>query len=340
MIKANLISPIIAIMVWSVSLAAKPLAMPDWYLKLQPRPNEIIGYGMHNSIEAAKAAARKDIATSIEIRVSSDNEFSTLEINGKVEEKAQILIKEHIDVYLESVYTVKDSLIQGTYFVALGYDNSPLVNKLASALNAYRGSQDTQNTYLRQCPLIGNLNRILEGSPDLRLIRANRRWWLSYREISFPLGALDVQQLFTPVNSSQLDLKSSLSSPLLENSRFSLWVTGAYDGYYSLVNVYENGEVFILEANRHLKAEEKWSYPDPRADYELISGLILPGKGTHDLYAAIYSPNPIDLSSFGEAGSELQTDEYHNKFGELIDLLGRKDLAFETIVLHTKPRPR
>lgn len=320
------------------ALAAKPLSVPDWYLKLKPAPNEIIGYGMEKSIDAAKAHARKDIASSIEIRVSSDNEFSTQEINGKVEDKVKILIQEHIDVYLESVYTIRDSLVQDTYFVALGYDNSPLVNKLAAALTPYKGFRDDQNPYLRQTTLIANLNRVLEASPDLSLIRSNKRWWLSYKEVSYPLGTLDVHQLFTAINSDQITLKCSLTSPQPENSRFSLAVTGAYDGYYTLVNVYENGEVFVLEGNHYLKADERWTYPDPRAEYELISGLIVPGKGTHDLYAAIYCPSPIDLSAFGETGAELQTAEYHYKFGELIDLLGRKDIAFETMVTHTVPR--
>lgn len=327
----------IAQVIICLGLFAKPQSHPDWYLHLRPKPDEIIGYAMDKSVEAAKSAARKDIASQIEIRISTENEFFMLEVNGIVEEKAQVLIKEQVDVSLESVYTIKDSLVGDVYYVAMGYDNSPLVVKFANRLSNYDCADDIQNPYLAQTSLIKSLNRILEGSPDLNLIRANQRWWLSYRDISYPIGTLDILQLLTSVSSDQIMLKCSVPSTIEEHRKFSMSITGSFDGYYSLVNVYENGEVFILEDNHYSKADEKWIFPDPRAEFELISGLIIPGKDTQDMYVAIYSPNLHDLSAFAQTTSTLQTSEYHFKFGELIDFLGRKDIAFATMVLHTKP---
>ncbi len=65
-------------------------------MKLESKPSEIIGYGIGKGLENAKASARKDIASQVDIRVKSENEFSTLERNGILEEKTHIVINEYV----------------------------------------------------------------------------------------------------------------------------------------------------------------------------------------------------------------------------------------------------
>lgn len=93
-----------------LAAAAKNIPIPDWYLNrsLQTRENELIGYGSDRSPEKARAIARKEIALQIEVQVRSEGRFTLSEINGVVDETAELMISEQVNINLESVYIIKE----------------------------------------------------------------------------------------------------------------------------------------------------------------------------------------------------------------------------------------
>ncbi len=328
---------LISAFVLAGSLNAKAPLAPEWFRNLSKQPNVLIGYASDKDLVTARAMARSEIAGQIEISVSAENEFSTTEQNGVVEEKVQILIREKVDVSLEAVYTLREVSVKGVWYVALGYDNLPLVQKIAHRFESYNGIKETQNAYLSQTSLIRHLNNLQDSRLNYQLLRSGGRWWLYYAAVTHPLSNLDIGQLLTTIESETLSLESSNPNPLLEGTVFSLRLEANRPGYYSLVNVYENGEVFVMESNRQVNTGESWSFPDPQATFELMAGLLVPGKGTHDMYMLVYSPDKLPLTSYPQMGLSVYNEEYYYKFAELIELLNRPGLEFASIVVHTLP---
>ena len=58
------------------------------------------------------------------------------------------------------------------------------------------------------------------------------------------------------------------------------------------------------------------------------------GVGTFDLYVAIYTNNPIDMSRFEYANVDLASREFSYKFDELMDVMDGYE--YSSTLLRTK----
>jgi hypothetical protein len=320
-----------------LAAAAKNIPIPDWYLNrsLQTRENELIGYGSDRSPEKARAIARKEIALQIEVQVRSEGRFTLSEINGVVDETAELMISEQVNINLESVYIIKEKEHKKIYYCALGYDNSPIVNRFAKLLATADVQRETHNNYLRQTPFMKDLGKISGQMADISLQRSKKRWWISCGDVVMPLPALEIDQLFTQYSAPGINLQSSIPSPFPEGTRYQLELRGRDPGYYSLFIVYENGMTCLLEGNRLLPEQGICQFPE--GNLEMMANLLAPGKTTVDQVVAVFSPGPLDFSRFNDLSAQIVEHESYYRFGDLIDLLGQPELEFSTLLLHTIP---
>ncbi|HOY85040.1 MAG TPA: hypothetical protein PLQ80_07070 [Candidatus Syntrophosphaera sp.] len=336
--KTNTTLLLIIFSVLVLSSGAKNVPIPDWYCSrsLQTAEHELIGYGSDRSPDIAKAQAKKEIAMQIEVQVRSEGKFTLAEINGVVNETAETLISEQVNINLESVYTIREEKLKKIYYCALGYDNSPLVHKFAKLMPTAGELRETKNNYLLQTPFIKDLGRISGKHADIRLQRSKERWWISCGDVFMPLPALEIDQFFTQYGSPCISLSSNVSPPFQEGQRYQLELRGSDSGYYSLFIVYENGMAYLLEGNRFLPEKGIWRYPD--GDLEMQANLLTPGKTTIDQIVAVFSPESLDLNRFNDLSSQIVEHESFYRFGDLIDLLGQEAQEFSTLILHTIPK--
>jgi len=83
-----------------------------------------------------------------------------------------------------------------------------------------------------------------------------------------------------------------------------------------------------------IKISKYLQIPSKESQNYFEAGVIEEGKDTHDLYIAIWSEKPLDMSRFTHADEELNSNESAYKFDELIELLDTKE--YSSILLRTK----
>ena len=150
-----------------------------------------------------------------------------------------------------------------------------------------------------------------------------------------PLLKTDFEKLLISFESQSVSLIPS-KKMLKEGDSFYFKIKSAEDGYYSILNVYENGEVFILCDNVPIQAGKEDVFPDPESDIDLVAGLFPGDRTTLDMYVAIVNRNSIGLSRIQKAGAFIEKEEMHFKFQEVIELMDQNN--FSTVLLRVKSR--
>lgn len=325
---------IISILVLFICHADAFAGPPDWFDKLPRKDYEIIGYGVGSTLDEATANAKKEIAQFIQTHITSESRFEERQEDKRYSQKAEVVLKERTDVVLSEVSTIKQERKKEFWYVAVRYENLPFEKKFAGRLKSYPCKAEGQNRYLAQTPLIKSINQDLSCSPNMKLIRNHGLWYMSYDKVMLPLDSNDFEKLFISYGSEDISL-IPLKKELVKGDVFSFTIRSKSDGFVSLLNVYESGEVFVITANRPIKMNHEIVVPDPQGDMELFAGLPFEGKPTYDLYIAFISNNRIDLSRIQQAEDNVEKDERHFKFDEVLNLIERN--KFSTVLMRTRP---
>lgn len=308
---------------------------PDWFLKLPHKHYEIVGYGEGKTLEEARTKATKNIAQSIQTRILSESVFEEKLADRNYSQNARTRLQEKTDVVLSELTTVRKEYREGLWYLAVKVENLPFPKKMARRLGDYACKQQRQNPYLSGTPLIQALNAELGCRPDVRLIRNHGLWYLSCDHTMLALSARDFERLFVSYTSEDLFLGST-KTDLVEGDVFSLTLKPKRKGFLSLLNVYQNGMVSVLVANKPVESNEEVAFPDPSGDVELVAGLARDGGATFDLYVCLFSRRKIDVSRIQSAGSQVSRDETDFKFDEVLALM--KKYTFCTEWIRTRPR--
>jgi hypothetical protein len=309
---------------------------PEWYRRLSRQEYEIIGYGSSNNIEEARTIAKKEIANSIQTQIYYESTFELSEINSVVNEKANLYLKAKTDVVLNDLKTMREELKKKIWYVALCYDNLPIEKKFANRVIVSEFKSENQNRYLQNSPLIRSVNEELNCMLDIQLKRKNRIWYLAYENILLPLSPDEFEKLFIRYNSENISITQSSSVILTEGNIFSFSIKSLMDGYFSIVNVYEDGECFIITSNQPIQKNNPICFPESSSNIELVAGLFTDKQATYDLYIVLFDINEINLSRLQTASSKIVKDEWHFKFNEVIEMMDIYE--FGTVLLRIRPK--
>lgn len=321
-----------------IAYASSPAGFPEEFSEIQAEDNEIIGYGEGASREEACTNAKKDIAKQIQTQIYSEDRFEKAVENNKLSEKGKTTVTEKTDAVLTDVDCKKAEPRGNTWYAAARYENLSIENKFVKRVSQLKQPcrEERQNKYLGQTLLVKTINKDLGCKPDIRIARKNKRWYLAYGQIEIQMTDAEFERLFkNPYACDAITLKPS-GEILTEGSVLSFSIAAKNEGYISLLNVYENGEVFVISSNQPIKANKKLAIPDPASDQELVCGLITPEKQASDLYVAVYSKNKLDLSRIQQVGKKVEKDEEHFKFDELLNILDENE--FSSVLIRTKPK--
>ena len=325
-----IILPLLIILVSCTHLTV----LPDWFGKLPHNDYEIIGYGIGNSVEEATARANKDIALYIRTHISSESFFEETLTDEEYSRKAKVILQEHTHVVLSEVVTIKQEHAGGIWYVAVRYENLPFEEKIAKRLRLSECIKESQNRYLSRTPLIRSINKELNCELDFKLTRNHGVWYISYDKVMVPLNRKNFERLFISYESYGISLIPS-KTELVAADIFSFAFQSSQSGFASLLNICEDGEVFIISANQPIKANKETTIPDPSGEMELFAGLPHEGRPTYDLYTLIISNNKIDLSRIQQAGNKVEKGARHFKFDEVLSLMDEYD--FSTVLIRSRP---
>lgn len=296
--------------------------IPSWYLENNEGEKGIIyGKGEGKTLHEAKANARRDISTQINVSLQSSTHFSH-DSSGKRE--GNIVIKEESDTVLNDVRVVKEGLSEGVWYVLLQSDTRPLETRII----AKKGVLCTlpSSGTVTFSPFIASLNSTLGCTPPWKIARDNQlgRWLLTAGEESFRVA---IDNFFMTRVDEKIALKSS-KTDLNHAETFHLSITPHTQGFVSLITVEANGQVHLLEQKK-ATPNRTFTFPD---DNNELTSEILEGKSTKDWYIALLTPVPL-AHDFFPAPEALIKDESRQSFDKLTALLEK--YPFSSVVIRT-----
>lgn len=307
---------------------------PTWYENMKRQDGELIGFGEGKTLKEAEVTAKARIATQIKATVKSNFILKTKMKDDEVSQEARDLIESTTEVILTDVTVKKKEKIDKVWYVALSYLNLPFEKKFAMKLGAFKCKDVKQNRYLNKTPLVKLISKELGCEIDVKLVRKSGLWHMAYQNVMQPLTSFDFEKLYTGYHGKDVEITSS-NTLFTEGNTFAFKIKSKRNGYLSLFNVYEDGQVFTLLRNKSVTANKRITFPPTSSDQELVAGLLRPKMATFELYIAVFSERKLELSRFQQAGTELVQGEFHYKFAELMDILDKHD--FSASMIRIKP---
>lgn len=305
---------------------------PEWFGHLKSKSFEIIGYGKAQDLDKAIIQAKKNIAEIIQTQITSGVEIKTTESSsGKINEMSDFYLKAKTDVVLNDLITLKQEKQEEIWYVALMYENLPIDRKFVKKISKFSLKSEKQNRYLSSTPLISSINVKLNLTLDLKVIRLNQLWYLNYNDILLPLNNFDFERLFIGSQSNLISLKTIPSNILKDGDRFAFKILPKASGFISIINVFENGEVFVILDNLKVTKNKEIIFPDKNSSIELVSSLLEKKISTFDLYVILIDKEKIDLNRLQPTGDEINLEEKYFKFHEVIDIMDKYEFC-STIV--------
>jgi len=307
---------------------------PTWYTHHQLHSKvkyEVFGYGQGSTLEEAKANAKEDIALTLISKVDSSFTSTTITNNDSYTRKEKASLKVTSKLSLHNLKTIKQEQQGSVFYVALKYKNLDLPYRVKTTIGDYTCNDEKIDNYLQETALLKKLSSSLGCELDFKVDRRNEAWYLKYKEYLFLLSDDEFEELYVSTSSEHISMKSS-KKVLYDGDSFYFTFSSKKSGYVTFIDVYENGIVTLLQESTPIKSTLQ--IPSKKSENYFEAGLVEEGQNTHDLYIAIYSEKPLDMSRFNYASEELAESEVAYKFDELIEFL--KGYEYSSVLLRTK----
>jgi len=311
----------------------KPQSYPQWYKHRKIHSNlkyEIVGYGQGKTIKEAKSNAKEDIAETLISRVNSSITSETTGYNDTFTDKIEARLKITSKVHLHNLETIKQEQFGDLFYVALKYKNLDLANRIKNTIGNFKCDDKQHNNYLSQTPLIKKLTASIGCPLNFKLDRKNEAWYLEYKEDLFLLSDSEFEALYFTRQNNNFTFLSN-KKVFTDGDRFYFKLSSKQKGYITLLDVYENGIVTVIQSSTPIK--NTLQIPSKNSKNYFEAGLVKDNMSTYDLYVAIYTKNPLDMSRFEYANEDLAKNELSYKFDELLSILNGTE--YSTILIRT-----
>lgn len=304
-------------------------ASPSWLYKIEhDNKHDIIGYGINENLREAKKNAIADITNTLHVSVDSSLEINNTDNNGNVSKSASTHLSTSSKAVLSGVKYIKVEQMDALWYVAAIYDNSSIDVKLKELLPT-KLVEENQNRYLKNTPLIKNLNKEFAVKLNYKIIRKDNLWQLKYKDILLPINMKNFYQLFSCQATNTLEIQPN-KNVYMQNDAMFFTIKHRKKGYISVLYVEHNGKVGVLLANK--KSNKSFTFPNIKNE-ESFKVINPYGKTVKELYVVLYSKKEINLHKF-ENVSENVLDESNYNFDKL--LLKFNEYDFSTYEIKIK----
>lgn len=299
---------------------------PDWFYNSEPASEyEILGYGVSDSLQAAKENAINEIVQSISVSVKYSFSIQEQEDNSSFTREINKDLSTQSNATITGVNFSKIENIQDKWYVLAKFDNSPLEVKIANSLpKGIKGKK--QNKYLSATPLIRRLNDFLGVKLDFSINRKNNLWFIKYESFMFPLSQENIYELFADIPNSNFEF--STNKWLYSNNENIFYVINIFQtGYISILSVERDGKVGIVLNN--FRATSSFKFPMENSDENLTLNNPY-HEPIKEMYVAVYSERPIDFGYLEEVSDEYLDSSNYN-FSKLLQLLNDNEYSTKVI---------
>ncbi len=300
---------------------------PAWYTArdVGVAGHVLVGYGEGESAEEARADASREIAEALRVSVHSSGEVVAERGASGSEVSSEFRVALTSQVVLSDLATMKLSRQSGRYYVALGYDNRTLFQKLGSTLRQPASPVPVKTVGFKESlPFSHNLMFVGILPSDYKVVRQHGGWSLAVEGDIYPIAFETwFRQLFIEdVENDGLSLDVTPQGLLPSGSHYQVHVTPPEaGGYLNLFHVSESGQSLTLLANHPVDSVRPVLVPDASA-YAGLEAIATAGHGNRDMILATWSPEPVNSSESHLPASPsplAETDERAFSYGELLE---------------------
>ncbi len=299
-------------------------SVPDWYLDYTAnRKNHLlVGFGEGESIDIAKLAAIREIATQLSVDLKAETKLAIRQrnsvINNRIDNEASIYTSHNLSGV--EILKAEQSKEDGRWYVLMRYDSRPVSTKLAESLDSDVVCNDSinQNPHLALFDPVKELNKQIGCHPEVKLRYINGSWNLGVGAIFQPMLHYEFTQFMQPVSSNGITIDSQRTT-LHEGESLTFNFQAEKKGYLTCVVVYNSGKVAVLFSNHVVKPTQRIVFPSEESKLELISELEIRGKATSDLYYAVLSNSPRNFSSLEDIGETTIKSNRSYSYGEFLE---------------------
>ena len=265
-------------------LIVNSYATPTWYLNVKAKNSyEIIGFGEGTTLKEAKLFAKDDIAKQIQTSVASTAQRDVSLHNEELHKSFSSRTIEKTNVELQDVKLIESAKVNDTFYVALSYENLSFEKRFTKNVKKTKCSDELQNPYLSSTHLFKKLNDAIGCKLNIKLLRKNSAWYLTYKEYMQVVPKNIFEELFISTTNKNFGFIPS-QSKLLQGDQFYFNFESKQNAYLSVLDVYEDGTVSIIYENKKIFKNKQLKVPDENFEYNLEAGLYEEGKATYDIF--------------------------------------------------------
>ncbi|RTR33207.1 LPP20 family lipoprotein [Shewanella atlantica] len=311
------------------AVSATPLWLSDLPFEACQQDAYLCGVGQGDTLAEAKSSAKADIAKQLSSHVESQTEINSHLQDGKVTRAANTKVTEYSELTLTSpLILLQSEQIDGVWSVAIAYDRRSSESKLNLWL-AKAPCEHGKNVFLAKTVLLASGLEALSCQPKLYLTQAGHLWSLSHSQGSFSLEPSDYESLFSSIDNPLLELSVS-ANRLTPSQYYHVSVISEEQGYLSLFQVLESGQVSVWLENQKVIANKKLTFPDLSL-YEGLASEIPEGKDrTFDMNVALLCSKPFDSSVYEQISVQHLTDQ-SSRLNPLLKIMERCEFATQRI---------
>jgi hypothetical protein len=299
-------------------------ALPSWFYKIKvSKPNYYIGYGIGENKDEAKINALKDIAGQINTSINSNVKIKKSVSKGGYVKKTYQDLNENIKANI-SDYEILEFSISDKYYMAIGYENIPNLDKFIRKLKKVKSKTTLKNDFLQNTYFAEVLKNKFGFFVDFKIYFKDGFWFISSNGVSQKLNKEDLKKLYVSVNKNlQIKLNKKL---FYEGDEINVKIKSKQNGYVTLFDVTSNGAVYILMKNKKV-IKNRWNAIQSD-EFDLIASTD-DKKSDFEMYVAVFSPKKELFNEF----YLLSNAEENTDLGILIELLKKYDFATVKIVV-------
>ena len=291
-------------------------ATPKWFYSLDNnKSNYYIGYGEGKTIKEAKNNALNDISSQIEIKIKSEFESNVNNYKKNISQKLNLSTNANLTDYKVLKVENKDN----KYYVAIGYENIPNIDKFIKKLP--KNSKTSNNKFLNNTYLGKYIKEKIGKFIKFHIFNKDNKWYIAYGN---KIQILD-KEIFDKLYISMGEIKTNHKYNIFHNDDIiKVYIKVPFSGYVTLFDVNDKGEVYILMIN---KVKKGWN-EIKSSDFDLKA--YTDKKEEKEMYVAVFTKNKPNFTQF----STILDTNNNRDFGILINTL--KNYKFATLKIITK----
>jgi len=291
-------------------------ATPKWFYSLDNnKSNYYIGYGEGKNIKEAKMNALNDISSQIEIKIKSEFESNINNYKKNISQKLNLSTNANLTDYKVLKVENKDN----KYYVAIGYENIPNIDKFIKKLP--KNTKISQNYFLNNTYLGKYIKEKTGKFIKFHIFNKDNKWYIGYNN---KIQILD-KNMFNKLYISMGEIKTNHKYNIFHNDDIiKVYIKAPFDGYVTLFDVDSKGSVYILLSQ---KLKKGWN-EIKNEDFELQA--YTDKKEDFEMYVAVFMKNRENFTQF----SSVLNPNNNRDFGILIDTI--KNYNFATLKIITR----